>query len=80
MEMNSNSKSPKIWKYPQYGVEVYVSYAHSVALGVERRCRENPPTRPAEYWRIFEQEINEARWRMRRVSGAFAAAKKVHED
>ena len=58
-----------------YPVELYISYTKSVALEVERMVRDNPPRRPAEFWRIFDQEINVARWRMRNVSGTFWRSK-----
>ena len=52
-------------------VDVYLSYTRSIALEVERAVKENPPRRPAEFWRIFSQKIDEGRWRMRNVSGTF---------
>ena len=55
--------------HDSYPVDVYISYAKSIGLAIERRCMDNPPRRPADFWRICNQEIDIARWRMRRVSG-----------
>lgn len=51
-----------------YPVDVYVSYAKSIGLAIERRVIANPPRRPAEFWRICGDEIDNARWRMRKLS------------
>ena len=56
-------------RYDEYPLEVYVSYAKSIGLAIERRCRDNPPRRPAEFWRICLDEVDVARWRMRNVTG-----------
>ena len=61
-------------------VECYVSYTKSIALEVERAVRENPPRRPAEFWRMFDQELSTARWRMKNVSGEFWKAKSQKAD
>ena len=61
-------------------VELYVSYTKSIALEVEKAVRDRPPRRPAEFWRMFEQEINKARWRMRNVSGTFWKAKALGDQ
>jgi len=55
--------------YPEYSSEMYIAYAKSIGLAIERRVMDSPPRRPAEFWRICSDEINVARWRMRNVSG-----------
>ena len=59
---------------PDYPVEVYTSYARSIGLAIERRVRDEPPKRPAEFWRICAAEIDVARWRMRNVTGQIRKA------
>ena len=56
-------------KHDSYPVDCYISYARSIALGIERQVIDNPPRRPADFWRMCEKEIGVARWRMRNVSG-----------
>lgn len=56
-------------KHASYSVDVYLNYAKSIGLAIERRCMDTPPRRPADFWRICTQEIDSARWRMRKVSG-----------
>lgn len=53
----------------QLSVDTYIAYAKSIALEIERRVIDNPPSRPAAFWRICADEIDVARWRMRNVSG-----------
>ena len=55
--------------YTDYPVEVYANYAKSIGLAIERRVRDNPPRRPADFWRVCLSEIDVARWRMRNVTG-----------
>ena len=57
------------WKHDSYSVDCYINYARSIALAVERRVMDNPPRRPAEFWRICDDELASARWRMRHVTG-----------
>ena len=61
--------SGKHHNHDDYPVEVYISYAKSIGLAIERRCRDNPPRRPANFWRICLEEVDVARWRMRNVTG-----------
>ena len=57
-----------------YSADVYLSYAKSIGLAIERRVMNSTPRRPAEFWRICEDEINVARWRMRNVTGEIRKA------
>ena len=52
-----------------YPENVYIAYAKSIGLGIERRVMDCPPKRPAEFWRQCTAEIDSARWRMRNVNG-----------
>ena len=58
---------------PHYPVDVYINYARSMFLEVERRVIENPPRRPAEFWRIVEQERDRARARLRLVQATVSS-------
>ena len=60
--------------HPNYSADVYLSYAKSIGLAIERRVMSNTPRRPAEFWRICTEEIDVARWRMRNVSGEIRKA------
>ena len=72
----AEQKPERINHYAEtYPVEMYIAYTQSIALEVEKLVRDNPPSRPAQYWRMYEGEINRARWRMRNVSGTFWKAK-----
>lgn len=53
------------YDYPE---GMYLAYAKSIGLGIERRVMDNPPQRPAEFWRMCTAEIDTARWRMRTVN------------
>ena len=55
--------------HDSYPVDVYISYAKSIGLAIERRVMDSPPRRPAEFWRICGDEVDTARWRMRHVTG-----------
>ena len=55
--------------YRDFPPDMYISYAKSIGLAIERRVMNNPPRRPAEFWRICADEIDAARWRMSNVSG-----------
>ena len=66
--------------HPEYPVDVYLSYAKSIGLAIERRVMSNPPRRPAEFWRICEAEIDVARWRMRNVTGQIRQARSAKTD
>ena len=63
-----------------FSVDIYVSYAKSIGLAIERRVIDNPPRRPAEFWRMCTDEIDVARWRMRHVTGTFKKLKTVKPD
>ena len=63
-----------------YSADVYLSYAKSIGLAIERRVMSNPPRRPAEFWRICTEEIDVARWRMRNVSGEIRKAAAAKPD
>ena len=52
-----------------YPLQMYLSYANSIGLAIERRCKDYPPRRPADFGRICHQEVNLALHRMRTVSG-----------
>lgn len=52
-----------------YPAEMYISYAKSIGLAIERRCMDYPPKRPHDFRRICEQEVDRAMTRMRTVSG-----------
>ena len=49
--------------------DVYISYAKSIGLAIERRVMDNPPRRPYDFWRMCQEEVNSARWRFRHVTG-----------
>ena len=49
--------------------DTYIAYAKSIALAVERRVMDQAPSRPSSFWRIVDDEVTVARWRMRNVSG-----------
>ena len=49
--------------------DTYIAYAKSLAVAVERRVMDQAPSRPSHFWRIVDDEVNVARWRMRNVSG-----------
>ena len=55
--------------FAEYPPDVYVNYARSIGLAIERRVIDSPPRRPADFWRICNSEIDVARWRMRNVTG-----------
>ena len=55
--------------HDEYPAEVYISYAKSIGIAIERRIMDYPPKRPSDFWRICRQEVDVARWRMRNVSG-----------
>ena len=55
--------------HAHYSVDIYLSYAKSIGLGIERRVMNSPPRRAADFWRMCSDEIDVARWRMRNVSG-----------
>lgn len=52
----------------KYPVDVYINYARSIFLDVERQVLENPPARPAEFWRKVEDATNRAKQRLRKVA------------
>lgn len=52
-----------------YPPDMYINYAKSIGLAIERRCMDYPPKRPADFKRIAHQEVNRAMERMRLVSG-----------
>ena len=52
---------------PHYPVDVYINYARSMFLEVERNVIENPPRRPAEFWRLVEDTQRRSAMRLRRV-------------
>ena len=54
-------------KAPHYPVDVYINYARSMFLEVERNVIENPPRRPAEFWRLVEDIQQRSAMRLRRV-------------
>ena len=62
------------WEHDDYPVDCYISYARSIGLAIERAVIDNPPRRPAEFWRICDNEIKSARWRMRTVNGQIRKA------
>ena len=64
----------------QFSADVYLSYAKSIGLAIERRVMSNPPRRPAEFWRICSDEIDVARWRMRHVTGQVRKARTTKPD
>ena len=59
----------KWYHHEDYSLDTYVAYAKSIGLAIERRCLDNPPKRPADFWRICRNEVDVARWRMRNCSG-----------
>ena len=67
--------------HADYSADVYISYAKSIGLAIERRVMNSTPRRPAEFWRICSEEIDVARWRMRNVTGQIrkAAATKTSD-
>ena len=54
---------------PRYSADTYISYAKSIGLAIERRCRDFPPDRPADFSRICRQEVDNALRRLRTVGG-----------
>ena len=52
---------------PKYSVDLYINVARSVFLDVERRVIENPPSRPAHFWRIVADATDRARTRVRMI-------------
>ena len=52
-----------------YPAEMYINYAKSIGLAIERRCMDYPPRRPADFARICRQEVDRAMTRIRTVSG-----------
>ena len=63
--------SPHHWKHDKYCVETYVAYTSSIALEVERRVRDQPPRRPASFWRYWNEEIERAKLRFNRCTPLF---------
>lgn len=63
-----------------YSADVYLSYAKSIGLAIERRVMNSCPRRPAEFWRICTEEIDVARWRMRNVTGEIRKAAVTKPD
>ena len=57
---------------PRYSVDTYISYAKSIGLAIERRCKDYPPHRPADFSRICRQEVDRALQRLRTVSGTIS--------
>ena len=66
--------------HDSYPVDMYLSYAKSIGLAIERRVMDNPPRRPAEFWRMCTDEIDVARWRMRKISGQIRQAGATETD
>ena len=52
---------------PHYPVDVYINYARAMFLEVERRVKDNPPRRPADFWRMVDKCRDESRARLRKV-------------
>ena len=52
---------------PNYPVDMYVTVARSLFLDVERRVLEQPPSRPAHFWRIVGDAVDHARRRVRLI-------------
>lgn len=52
---------------PHYPVDTYINYARAMFLEVERRAIENPPRRPADFWRMVDQCRDASRARLRKV-------------
>ena len=67
-------------KHDDYPIEVYINYAKSIGVGIERRVISNPPRRPADFWRMCSHEIDVARWRMRHVTGEIRKARSLKLD
>ena len=67
-------------KHASYPREMYVNYAKSIGLGIERRVMNEPPRRPAEFWQMVFAEVDVARWRMRHASGDIRKAATVKTD
>lgn len=63
--IHGSNKNEFRYDYPE---GMYLAYAKSIGLGIERRVMDNPPKRPAEFWRMCTAEIDTARWRMRMVN------------
>ena len=78
--MPGRGQSSKHEVHPIYPVDVYLSYAKSIGLAIERRVMSNPPRRPADFWRICQAEIDVARWRMRNVTGQISKAGSTQAD
>ena len=66
--------------HADYSADVYISYAKSIGLGIERRVMNSPPRRPADFWRMCTEEIDVARWRMRNVTGQIRKAASAKAD
>lgn len=66
--------------HADYSPDVYISYAKSIGLGIERRVMNSPPRRPADFWRMCTEEIDVARWRMRNVTGQIRKAASAKAD
>ena len=66
--------------YTDYPADVYISYARSIGLAIERRVADMPPRRPADFWQICFKEIDVARWRMRNVTGQIRKVSSAKTD
>ena len=58
-----------------YGVDMYINYGRMIGLQIERAVVDSPPSRPADFWRMVDKEVDVARWRMRNVTGEIRKAR-----
>ena len=63
-----------------YPIDMYINYARSMGLSIERAVVDNPPSRPADFWKLVETEVNVARWRMRNVTGQIRKIRAAKTD
>ena len=80
MPREQYNSTPHHYKAPSYSVDVYISYMRSICSAVERRVIDSPPRRPGDFWRLVDKEKDNAKWRMRRVSGQYQNLAKAKSE
>lgn len=78
--MGKQARGGRHENFEAYPEAMYISYAKSIGLGIERRVMNSPPRRAADFWRMCADEIDVARWRMRNVSGEIRKAASAKAD
>lgn len=80
MANNGYNATHHHYKAPSYSVDVYISYMRSICNAVEQRVKDCPPRRPQDFWRLVDKEKDNAKWRMRRISGEYQNLAKAKSD